>query len=69
MYRRTFLQHSALLLTDSLPQPSLLSAKKPAAGRLLHTVRRQMGQDPSATLGRVAQIGYREVELATYTGS
>ncbi|RYY50589.1 MAG: sugar phosphate isomerase/epimerase [Chitinophagaceae bacterium] len=69
MHRRAFLQHSSLLVTGSLLRPSLLSAKKPAIGLQLYTVRRQLEQDPATTLDRVAQIGYREVELATYTGT
>lgn len=64
MERRLFLSAGAAALAAGfLPRPSLA---RPAStvGIQLYTVRRLMSSDASGTLAALAQIGYREVELA-----
>ena len=39
------------------------------SGLQLYTVRDDMAKDPEGTLAKVAEIGYREMEAATYTGT
>lgn len=70
--RRTFLATlgaAALTVTarrsfaELIPAPH---AKIPRVGIQLYTVRRQASADLGGTLQRLAQIGYKEVELAGY---
>lgn len=71
--RRNFLRNSSLLSASLLISPSLFgesfSFDKRKVGLQLYTVRDAMAKDPAGTLSRVAEIGYREVEAATYTGT
>lgn len=71
--RRRFLRNGALLSTAAFVSPSLLRAASRfnphKVGLQLYTVRDAMSKDPAGTLARVAEIGYNEVEAATYTGT
>jgi len=67
--RRSFLKSTSLLSAGLFISPSAFKNKKHLIGLQLYTVRDAMGKDPSATLAKVAQIGYSSVEGATYTGS
>ncbi|HEY9363291.1 MAG TPA: twin-arginine translocation signal domain-containing protein, partial [Chitinophagaceae bacterium] len=67
--RRSFLKNSSLLSAGLFIAPSALTIKPSLIGLQLYTVRDAMGKDPSATLARVAQIGYTSLEGATYTGT
>ena len=71
--RRNFLRNSSLLSATLLIAPSLFgescSFDKRKVGLQLYTVRDAMAKDPAGTLSRVAEIGYKEVEAATYTGT
>ena len=67
--RRTFLKNSALAVAAAgiLPAESLAVFKKKAiVGLQLYTVREDMKSDPSGTLKKVADMGYRYVEHANY---
>jgi sugar phosphate isomerase/epimerase len=67
--RRTFLKNSALAVAAAgiLPAESLAVFKKKAiVGLQLYTVRDDMKSDPSGTLKKVADMGYRYVEHANY---
>ena len=72
MDRREFLRlgGSALVACrlgpNGAPQGSGQSASLDRIGIQLYTVRRQFGPDPEATLARLAEIGFREVEFAGY---
>ena len=72
MNRRDFLQRSAATLA-ALSTPGRLAAG-PGGSRLdrigvqLYTVRDAMQRDFEGTLGRIAGVGYREVETAGYFG-
>ena len=68
--RRNFIRNSSILAAGVLVSPSVFSSpRKKLIGLQLYTVRDAMEKDPSATLARVAQIGYNSVEGASYTGS
>ena len=68
--RRAFVKSAALLSAGALVSPALLAAApKQYIGLQLYTVREAMQQDPTATLAKVAQLGYNSVEGATYTGT
>src|SRR5690242_15182660 len=71
--RRNFLRNSSLLSASLLISPSLFgesfSFDKHKVGLQLYTVRDAMAKDPAGTLSRVAEIGYKEVEAATDTGT
>ncbi|SEL75961.1 sugar phosphate isomerase/epimerase family protein [Parapedobacter koreensis] len=68
--RRTFLKHAGVGLATAYFAPSLLSCSSqqvPAStlqeiGLQLYTLREQLADDVSATLARVAEIGYDYVE-------
>ncbi|MEP7325241.1 MAG: sugar phosphate isomerase/epimerase [Gemmatimonadota bacterium] len=71
--RRDFLKSSAALLAAAqLPRPvtSLLggSANLDKIGVQLYTLRHEMERDFEATLRRVAEVGFQEVEFAGYFG-
>jgi len=72
--RRDFLKQSAFA-TGALLFPSFSkhlfrdTEKKYEPGLQLYTVRDAMAKDPKGTLSRVANIGYKLVEGATYTGT
>ncbi|SFF32944.1 sugar phosphate isomerase/epimerase family protein [Thermoflexibacter ruber] len=65
--RRTFLKKSLVGATAMalLPQ-AMQAARIKTQGVQLYTVRSDMDKDPTATLQKVAAIGYKEVELAGY---
>ena len=67
--RRSFLKSTSLLSAGLFISPSGFKIKTPLIGLQLYTVRDAMGKDPSATLAKIAQIGYTSVEGATYTGT
>lgn len=75
--RRKFLKQTGLSATGFMFAPALMkhpfsrlnNKKKYKAGLQLYTVRDWMAKDPGGTLARVAEIGYQEVESATYSGS
>jgi sugar phosphate isomerase/epimerase len=67
--RRAFLKSAAWLTTGTLFSSTGRAASAQYIGLQLYTVREAMGQDPSGTLARVAQLGYNTVEGATYTGT
>ena len=68
--RRFFIKSTSLLTAGALMRPALFKEyDKKYIGLQLYTVRDAMQQDPTATLAKVAQIGYNSVEGATYTGS
>ncbi len=67
--RRSFLKTTSVLSAGLFIAPSKFKIKPPLIGLQLYTVRDAMGKDSSATLARVAQIGYTSVEGATYTGT
>ncbi len=67
--RRSFLQASALAGSAFLLSPSLLAnnkASKKNIGIQLYSVREEMKKDPLATLKKVAEMGYKNVEHANY---
>ncbi len=78
--RRTFLKQTTALAAGSLLLPycsspgkegstatqNIATSEKRNIGVQLYTVRDQMSQDVADTLAKVAEIGYKEVELAGY---
>ena len=76
--RRTFLQQSLTAIAGSNVllrggfatgcSPASSSQRIDAVGLQLYTVRDEMQKNVEATLARVAQIGYKEVEFAGFFG-
>jgi len=68
MQRRNFLETSAVAALGALAFPNeLLEFKKvKQVGVQLYTVRDAMQKDAMATLKKIADIGYKDVELAGY---
>jgi sugar phosphate isomerase/epimerase len=69
--RRSFLKNSALAVAAAgfLPGDSFASAfKREMVGVQLYSVRDAMGKDPSGSLKRLADMGYKYVEHAGYRG-
>jgi sugar phosphate isomerase/epimerase len=67
MTRQQFLKLGALATTTALlPSFDVLAAKPKAIGLQLYTLRDAMAKDPDATLAKVAEIGYKEVESFGY---
>lgn len=67
--RRAFLKKTALTLAGTtLFSPAVFSAnqRKEILGIQLYSVREDMKKDPLATLGQLAEMGYRYVEHANY---
>ena len=65
--RQQFLKLSALATSAALlPQLDAFAATPKKVGLQLYTLRDLMGKDPDATLKKVAQIGYKEVEPFGY---
>lgn len=74
--RRSFLKQSGfmaggLLLSSRLMKAGTLNNRKYSykAGLQLYTVRDAMSKDPRGTLAKVAKVGYKEMEHATYSGT
>lgn len=69
--RRQFVGQSAILAGGALLGPSALleSKKTKHIGLQLYSVRDEMKKDPKGTLQALANMGYREVEHAAYTGA
>lgn len=75
--RRNFLKQSGFVAGAAIFMPAFIkascNAKNPSGeykiGLQLYTVRDAMAKDPEGTLAKVAQIGYQEMESATYTGT
>ncbi len=66
--RRDFLRYASLAAGSVLVVPNLMG--KPAKfspGLQLYTVRNAMGEDPKGTLKKVADIGYKVLETASYS--
>lgn len=62
--RRTFLTQAGLIGAGLALAPELLSAKpKAMAGLQLYTLREQLPADVKGVIGKVAQAGYKEVEV------
>ena len=73
MDRRHFLNYSGMALGALAMTPRLLAAESPTPelkpiGLQLYTLREAMARDFAGTIGRVAEIGYREVEFAGLFG-
>jgi sugar phosphate isomerase/epimerase len=68
MNRRTFIETSvATALLTSLPSRAFAASHQiEKVGLQLYTVRSLMKDDFAGTIGRVAQVGYKEVEFAGY---
>ncbi len=68
--RRTFVKKSSLAFASISFLPSILSTKTPpdVLGVQLYSVRDDMEKDPSGTLKKLAQMGYKYVEHAGYYG-
>ena len=67
--RRSFIKNNGLLLTGAMLFSSDLIAakkKKKITGIQLYSVRDDMKKDPSGTLKKLADMGYRYVEHANY---
>jgi sugar phosphate isomerase/epimerase len=66
--RRRFMQNGATLLGGTLLAPSLLELKKRESNTCLqlYSVRDIMKEDPKGTLEKLAAMGYRQVEPASY---
>lgn len=65
--RRSFIKNSSLALAGSSFIPGILKNKtKTFLGIQLYTVRDDMKSDPSGTLKKIAEIGYKYVEHAGY---
>src|ERR1700743_2402452 len=75
--RRSFLKTAATVSTGLLIAPDLFARgsgsffapSRKQIGTQLYTVRKQMAEDPLGTLAKVAKIGFKTVEGATYTGT
>jgi sugar phosphate isomerase/epimerase len=71
--RRNFIEHTAVALGALTCLDTAFAAKDPKSGPLglpigiqLYTVRSETAKDLDGTLKKLADIGYREVELAGY---
>ena len=65
--RRSFIKNSSLTLAGSSFIPGILKNKTTTfLGIQLYTVRDDMKSDPSGTLKKIAEIGYKYVEHAGY---
>ena len=62
IYRRTFLKQAGSLASAALVLPSMQKPRRYKIGLELFTVNRDMNRDPIASLKRVAEMGYEEVE-------
>lgn len=60
--RRTFLRQGAALGSAALVVPRVQSRARDRMGLQLFTVRRPLATDLAGTLGRIAELGYEEVE-------
>lgn len=60
--RRTFLEQGASLASAAVWLPPLQSVPRYKMGLQLFTVRRPLADDLPGTLGRIAELGYQEVE-------
>jgi sugar phosphate isomerase/epimerase len=60
--RRTFLKQAGSLASAALVLPSMQTRRRYKVGLELFTVNRDMNRDPVASLKRVAEMGYEEVE-------
>lgn len=67
--RRSFLKTSAALSAGAMLAPQLLNAKERIIGVQLYTVRDVIQKDLAGTLAKIASIGFKAVENATYTGT
>jgi sugar phosphate isomerase/epimerase len=67
MKRRNFLKTSSVIAAASLlPGKLLLADSQKSIGLQLYTIRKDINQDLEGSLKRVAEIGYKTVELASY---
>src|SRR5688500_20231295 len=67
--RRTFVKNSSMMLAGSaLFTKELFGTKKDSeiVGIQLYSIRDDMNKDPSGTLKKLAEMGYKGVEHASY---
>ena len=62
VHRRTFLKQAGSLASGALILPVMQKPRRYKIGLELFTVNRDMNRDPIASLKRVADMGYEEVE-------
>ena len=62
VHRRTFLKQAGSLASGALILPAMQRPRRYKIGLELFTVNRDMNRDPVASLKRVADMGYEEVE-------
>ena len=67
--RRKFIGTAALFSAGLLAAPACSFRKTKKVGLQLYTVRDAMDSDPTASIAKVATIGYKEVEGTTYSGT
>ena len=67
--RRSFIKSSSILAAGLAIKPASLLAAKGPIGLQLYTVREAMQKDPAGTLAKVARLGYKSVEGASYVGT
>ncbi len=66
--RRTFIKQSGLIAAGLAIAPSLaFNAPKKAVGLQLYSLRNIIGKDVTGIIGKVAAIGYKEVETYGYS--
>ncbi len=80
MDRRDFLKKGAITLAGAIVGGTVISSlagsagcasapKNKKIGLQLYSLRDAMGQDPEGTLKKIAEMGYTELETASYNGS
>lgn len=78
MDRRDFLKKGALTVAGAIVGGTIISSlvgsagcgapKRKRIGLQLYSLREAMGQDPEGTLKKIADMGYTELETASYNG-
>lgn len=64
--RRSFIKQTSMLSLAAFANPSTLLYKQHPIGLQLYTLREDIFKDPKAVLGKVAALGYNEVESFGY---
>lgn len=67
--RRSFLKAGSVLTAGALFTPKDFFFKQKAIGLQLYTIRDAMSKDAAGSLAKVAALGFKVLEGATYTGS
>ncbi|MFI5187907.1 MAG: sugar phosphate isomerase/epimerase family protein [Chitinophagales bacterium] len=65
--RRDFIKQSSLFAAGAFITKENFFKHQNKIGLQLYTVRNEMGKDAKATLAKIAQIGYKEVETINYS--